>query len=73
VGTATCSGLKLNGEDVRLAVTEVNVICNAVTGMGFTSANGSGLAANPFFIWNGSNWAIGSSPTPPMQSVSCVA
>jgi hypothetical protein len=32
---------------------------------------GSGDAAVPYFIWNGSNWALASTPTTRMIDLSC--
>jgi collagen triple helix repeat protein len=72
-GIATCLGLKLNGIDVRLAVPEANRVCNSVTGLGFSSASGSGSAANPHFIWNGTNWELSSAAAPPMTNINCKA
>lgn len=69
---ATCNGLKLNGLDVRLAVTEANRVCNTVTGLGFSSAGGGGTAANPHFFWNGTAWALTSSTDAPMNSINCL-
>jgi Collagen triple helix repeat (20 copies) len=70
--TTSCSGLKLNGMDVRLGVTEAIVICNSVTGQGFITASGIGSAATPYFIWNGTAWALSSAVgASPMQSITC--
>jgi hypothetical protein len=70
--SATCSGLKLNGLDVRLAVGEANAVCNVVTGAGFISASGSGAAAVPYFIWTGTAWALSTAAGPaPMQNLNC--
>lgn len=69
---ASCSGgMKLNGLDVRLGSAEAGAICNAVTGAGFSTASGSGLADVPYFIWNGSNWALASLSVPPMDNLNC--
>jgi collagen triple helix repeat protein len=68
----TCGGLKLNGLDVRLNVPEANRICNTVTGAGFTSASGSGTAANPHFFWTGTAWALTSTTEAPMNNLNCV-
>ncbi len=47
--TATsCSGLKLNGLDVRLGASEANRICNRVTGAGYVTANGLGAVSLHF-------------------------
>jgi Collagen triple helix repeat (20 copies) len=70
--TASCQGPKLNGLDVRLAVAEATAICNAVTGSGFSSASGSGTAAVPYFIWDGSNWALASAAVTPMLNLNCL-
>jgi hypothetical protein len=70
-GITTCNGLKLNGLDVRLAIAAATRVCNTVTGNGFSSAGGSGLASNPHFIWNGTNCALSSAADPPMTNVNC--
>jgi hypothetical protein len=69
--TATCNGMKLNGLDARLAPTEANTICNAVTGKGYSTANGMGVAATPYLVWNGTTWALGTAGASPMQNVTC--
>jgi hypothetical protein len=68
---ATCGGLKLNGLDVRLDFPEANRICNTVTGAGLSSANGSGAAGNPHFIWTGSAWTLSSAAAAPMNNLNC--
>ena len=68
--TASCSGMKLNGLDVRLGAPEATAICNAVTGLGFQSGNGVGTSA-PDFLWNGSHWAISSTTASPLQNLTC--
>jgi hypothetical protein len=57
--TATCNGPKLNGMDIRFGIAEGNAICNVVTGGGFnTIFTQNTPAAIPYFVWNGSNWAL---------------
>ena len=70
-GLTTCTGLKLNGVDVRIAVAEAQRICLTVTGAGFASASGGGNASTPHFIWNGTNWALSSAVEPPMNTLNC--
>jgi hypothetical protein len=68
---ANCTGLKLNGSDVRLSSPEAIRVCNTVTGKSFTSGSGSGTAANPHFIWDGTTWKLDSASVAPMQNLSC--
>ncbi|HVH45678.1 MAG TPA: hypothetical protein VM925_25160 [Labilithrix sp.] len=68
---ATCTGMKLNGLDVRLAGVEANMICQAITGKGFSTANGQGTAANPYLVWNGTTWALATTGASPMQNLHC--
>ena len=63
-GTATsttCVGPLLNGMQIEVGFGELITICDAVSG-GFTAAGISGPSAAtvPYFIWNGSNWALSS-------------
>ena len=67
----SCLGLKLNGLDANLGVAEANRICNTVTGAGFNSGSGSGLADNPHFVWTGTAWALSSVNAPPMDNLTC--
>ncbi|UXY28523.1 hypothetical protein [Streptomyces sp. HUAS TT20] len=69
--TATCNGPKINGLDVRLDFPEATAICNFVTGQSFISASGSGTAANPHVIWNGTTWALSSVSATPMLNINC--
>ena len=69
---ASCQGMKLNGLDIRQDIAEILAVCNAVTGAGFTSANGSGVADVPYFIWNGTNWALASANVPPIDNLNCL-
>jgi hypothetical protein len=68
--TVTCTGAKLNGMDIRLATTEVNIVCNAVTGQGFSIASGSGVV-DPTLTWNGTTWALSAGTSSPMQNITC--
>jgi hypothetical protein len=63
--------MKLNGLDIRLGIPEANAVCNSVTGGGFNVGSGVGDTAGPYFIWNGSNWALASNPTAPMNNLIC--
>ncbi|MFD8001349.1 hypothetical protein [Streptomyces mirabilis] len=58
--------------DVRLAIGEAAAICNAVTGLGFTSASGGGTAATSYVIWTGTTWALSSAGAAPMQNLNCL-
>jgi hypothetical protein len=69
--TVTCTGMKVNGLDARLAPAEANVICGAVTGKGYSTASGMGVVAAPFMLWNGSAWALGTGSTSPMNTIVC--
>jgi hypothetical protein len=68
---ATCNGLKLNGVPVRLANAEANVICAAVTGGTFSTANGIAPATTPYYTWNGTNWAPANAVVAPLTDLSC--
>jgi hypothetical protein len=63
--------MKLNGLDIRLAGAEANAICNAVTGAALSAASGFPPAEVPYFIWNGSNWALASTPNSPLDDLGC--
>jgi hypothetical protein len=55
-----CNGPKLNGMDINFGVAEGIAICSVVGQPLFiTNVNGS-LAATPYFVFNGSNWALSS-------------
>jgi Collagen triple helix repeat (20 copies) len=58
--TTTCSGPLLNGMDIRFGIPEGNAICNVVTGGGFNTIFSNSPPAVPYFIWNGSSWALSS-------------
>ena len=76
-GTATsttCQGLKLNGSDVTTGpgFPEATAICGAIaTGTPGGVVTISGNAAVPYFIWNGSNWALASDTAPRMSNLLC--
>jgi hypothetical protein len=69
--TTECDGPKLNGLDIRFGIAEANAICNVVTGGGFSFVFTNSLAAVPYFIWNGSNWALSSTATNRIVSFAC--
>ena len=63
---AICQGLTLNGVEIRWNIPEANAICNAVTGAGANSLTTDVVVpAIPYFIWNGSAWALASTAPPP--------
>jgi len=66
-----CRGLKVNGLDVRIGDGEIRTICQAVTGLDYFITNGAGVVRDPFMIWNGASWAIGSGSSAPMHNLSC--
>ena len=68
--TATCTGMKVNGVDARLAPVEANVICGAITGKGYVTANGLGSTSS-FVSWSSSSWTLGTGTTAPMQNLTC--
>ena len=69
---SSCVGPKLNGMDIRSGVGEAATICDAVTGPPVSSTPiALGEANLPFFIWNGSNWALHADRTPLMTEVVC--
>ena len=67
---ATCTGAKLNGMEMRLAPTEANMVCNAVTGQGYNTASGLGTA-DPTLRWNGTTWTLSAGTVSPMQNITC--
>jgi hypothetical protein len=69
--SAGCQGMKLNGLDIRLGGAEAREICNAITGAGFNAAAGTPPAEVPYFIWNGSNWALTTALDAPLDDLGC--
>jgi collagen triple helix repeat protein len=66
-GTATsttCVGPMLNGMQIEVGFGELITICNAVGGVPFGAMGGTSAATAPYFVWNGSNWALSSSAGP---------
>jgi Collagen triple helix repeat (20 copies) len=55
-----CNGPKLNGMDIRFGNAEGLAICTVVGAPVFISNTGLTPASIPYFIWNGSNWALSS-------------
>ncbi|MFF3791251.1 hypothetical protein ACFYXW_14445 [Streptomyces sp. NPDC001981] len=68
----TCTGLQINGIDVRLAVTEANAVCNAITGQTYSFAQGVSPVTDPHFIWNGTTWELSSINASPMDNLVCI-
>lgn len=66
----TCNGMKLNGLDLRLSPVDANVICGAVSGKGYNTANGLGTTSSFVSFTNGT-WAIGTGTVSPMQNLVC--
>ena len=48
--------------DIRFGLAEGVTICGAVTGPSSVTVFNGGPASVPYFIWNGSNWALASNP-----------
>jgi hypothetical protein len=74
-GTASatsCAGPQLNGMDIRNGFPELIEFCTAVAGDHGGTGTGSGVAADPHFIWTGSSWALSSASANRMVNVSCV-
>jgi hypothetical protein len=70
--TTTCNGPRLNGIDIRLDFPEAEAICNAIVGNGNLSAASNPTAATvPYFIWNGTNWALASTPVNRIDVMVC--
>ncbi|MEA2747343.1 MAG: hypothetical protein QOI41_1486 [Myxococcales bacterium] len=66
-----CTGMKLDGVDVRLAPGEANVICNAIDGKAYLTANGASTVSS-YMIWTGTTWAFSSAASrAPMQNLQC--
>jgi hypothetical protein len=68
--STTCSGMKLDGVDVRLAPTEANTICGAITGKGYVTGSGAGVVGS-YLAWSGTQWSLGSGSASPMQNLTC--
>jgi hypothetical protein len=64
-------GMRLNGLDILFDFPEAFAICNAVTGAGARQLSTDALAAVPYFIWNGSNWALDSTRDVRMATLTC--
>jgi Collagen triple helix repeat (20 copies) len=69
--TTGCGGPRLNGMEIRFALSEWTAICNAVTGGGFFVAATQTSATVPYFIWNGSNWALASTAASRTDDLEC--
>ena len=70
--TTTCNDPRLNGIDIRFGFPEAGAICNAVAGNGNLAASTSPTAATvPYFIWNGTNWALASTPVSRIDVMVC--
>jgi hypothetical protein len=69
--TTTCNDPRLNGMDIRLGFAEAGAICNVVVGNSslFASSNPT-VATVPYFIWNGTNWALAS--TTPVNRIDVI-
>jgi hypothetical protein len=66
-GTATsttCVGPMLNGMQIEVGFAELITICDAVGGISAGGMSGTSTATLPYFIWNGSSWALSSSVGP---------
>jgi hypothetical protein len=68
--TVSCSGMKVNGIDVRLSPVEANVICGAITGRGYNTANGMGVVSQ-HLAWTNGNWSLVSTTASPMSNITC--
>jgi len=70
--TTTCNGPKLNGMDIRLDFPEAEAICNVVVGNTSLAAFSTPTPATvPYFIWNGTNWALASTPANRIDGITC--
>ena len=59
-GVTRCVSPRLNGLEIRFGGGDAETICNAIVG-NTNFAIGTGTAATaPYFIWNGSSWALAS-------------
>ena len=58
--STTCGDPRLNGMEIRFGGAEAEAICNAIFGNTNWGINTSTPAALPYFIWNGSSWALAS-------------
>jgi len=69
--SVTCTGLKLNGLDIRFGVAEAKVVCDAVTGLGYSSARSPANVASPHLAWNAGGWSLSTGSVSPMESLTC--
>lgn len=70
--SVSCTGLEINGMDLRLSSTDVNAVCRGITGKGYSTANGLGTVTSPYVVADGTSWAIVTTgAVSPAQNVSC--
>jgi hypothetical protein len=66
-----CASPRLNGIEIRFGAPEANAICNAVFGNNNFGIGTSTPATVPYFIWNGSNWALASTAASRIDDIAC--
>jgi hypothetical protein len=66
-----CASPRLNGIEIRFGGPEANAICNAVFGNNNFGIGTSTPATVPYFIWNGSNWALASTAANRIDDIDC--
>jgi Collagen triple helix repeat (20 copies) len=66
-----CASPRLNGIEIRFGGPEANAICNAVFGNNNFGIGTSTPATVPYFIWNGSNWALASTAANRIDDIAC--
>jgi Collagen triple helix repeat (20 copies) len=66
-----CASPRLNGIEIRFGSPEANAICNAVFGNNNFGISTSTPATLPYFIWNGSNWALASTAASRIDDINC--
>ena len=59
-GLTDCASSRLNGLEIRFGGAEAETICGAIAGKTNFGISTSTPATVPYFIWNGSNWALSS-------------
>ena len=66
-----CVGPRLNGIEIRFGFAEAKAICTVIFGNTNFAISTSTPAAVPYFIWNGSNWALASTAASRIDNIGC--
>ena len=70
--STTCNGPTLNGMDIRFGIAEAEAICKVIFGnTNFAISTAPTAAKVPYFIWNGTNWALASTAASRIDVIQC--